>query len=67
MTDAITETQEWEKHLKRIAKLDAERRQILSLSAEQAHREILDHPEPTALIHSFAEEDFFFLDRKSVV
>lgn len=57
----MTETQEWEKHLKRVAKLDADRRQILSLSPDQAYREILDHAEPTALIHSFAEEDFFFL------
>lgn len=61
MTTSITEKKDWERHLKRVEKLDADRRRIMSLPSEQAYREILDHPEPTALIHSFAEEDFFFL------
>ena len=61
MTTWITEKKDWERHLKRVEKLDADRRRIMSLPSEQAYREILDHPEPTALIHSFAEEDFFFL------
>jgi len=61
MTTPITGSNEWEKHLKRVEKLDAERERILSQPPETAYREILDHPQPTALIHSFAEEDFFFL------
>ncbi|MFP4225922.1 MAG: DUF6178 family protein [Desulfobacterales bacterium] len=61
MTTPITGSNEWEKHLKRVEKLDAERQRILSQPPETAYREILDHPQPTALIHSFAEEDFFFL------
>ncbi|HMA67406.1 MAG TPA: DUF6178 family protein [Desulfosalsimonadaceae bacterium] len=61
MTNPTTQKTEWEKHLERVAKLEADRRRILALSSDQAYREILDHPQPTALIHSFAEEDFFFL------
>ncbi len=61
MTDPQTEKKDWEKHLKRVEKLDIDRQRILSMSSEQAYREILDHPQPTALIQSFAEEDFFFL------
>src|SRR6056297_4116404 len=61
MITPITENNEWERHLKRVEKLDAERERILSQPPETAYREILDHPQPTALIHSFAEEDFFFL------
>jgi hypothetical protein len=61
MITPITENNDWEKHLKRVGKLDAERERILSQPPETAYREILEHPQPTALIHSFAEEDFFFL------
>lgn len=61
MTNPKTQKSEWEKHLERVAKLEADRRRILSLSSDQANREILDHPQPRALVHSFAEEDFFFL------
>jgi hypothetical protein len=61
MSNAATENNEWKKHLERLARLDADRRSILSLPSEAAGRAILDHPQPTALVHSFAEEDFFFL------
>jgi len=61
MITPITENNDWERHLKRVEKLDAERERVLSLPSETAYREIIDHPQPTALIHSFAEEDFFFL------
>jgi len=61
MTNSITETNEQKKHLERMARLEADRRRILALSPEQAYNEVLDHPQATALIHSFAEEDFFFL------
>jgi hypothetical protein len=61
MMNITTGNIEWEKHLQRVSRLDAERRSILSLSAEKARRAILDHAKPSALVHSFAEEDFFFL------
>ena len=61
MKTPLTEKKDWERHLKRVAKLDADRRRILALAPNDAYHEILEHPEPTALIHSFAEEDFFFL------
>ncbi len=61
MTQHISDVQEWRQHLKRIEKLTEQRRRILSLPPEQAINDILDHPQATALVHSFAEEDFFFL------
>src|SRR6056297_27954 len=61
MTERQTEKKDWEKHLRRVGELDTDRQRILSLASDQAYREILDHPQPTALRHSFAEEDFFFL------
>lgn len=48
-------------HLQRLEKLATARRQILSLEGRQALDAILDHPQPQALIHSFAEEDLTFL------
>ena len=61
MKTPLTEKKDWERHLKRVAKLDADRRRILALAPNDAYHEILEHPEPTALVHSFAEESFFFL------
>lgn len=48
-------------HLKRLDSLKRERQRILSLSGREALNAILDHPQPRALVHSFAEEDLFFL------
>jgi len=48
-------------HLKRLEKLSLDRKRILSLPGHKALDEILDHPNPNALVHSFAEEDLYFL------
>ena len=54
----ITKTQ---KRIQRLTKLFEQRKKILSLPPETALNAILDSPQPTALVHSFAEEDFYFL------
>jgi len=61
MTDNSNDITQWQAHQKRLAALTKERKRILNLPAEQALDEILDHPQPNALVHSFAEEDFYFL------
>lgn len=48
-------------HLQRLEKLAADRGRILALDAKPALDAILDHPQPYALVHSFAEEDLAFL------
>jgi hypothetical protein len=48
-------------HLRRLTELARQRGRILALPPENALAEILDHPQPDALVRSFAEEDFFFL------
>ncbi len=44
-----------------IRNLHIRRKEILSLPAEKALDEILDFPQSAAMVHSFPEEDFFFL------
>ena len=61
MTDNSINTIEWQNHVKRLEKLATERKHVLSLDGMQALDAILDHPQPNALIHSFAEEDLHFL------
>ena len=61
MNDKIDDIEQWNAHLKRLKKLAEERKQILALEGMQALDAILDHPQPNALIHSFAEEDLLFL------
>ncbi len=41
--------------------LATQRRQCLALPPEKALAHILEHPQPAALVHSFPEEDFYFL------
>jgi hypothetical protein len=41
--------------------LNKQRKEILSLPAEKALDRILDSPQPAAIVHSFPEEDFYFL------
>jgi len=41
--------------------LSRQRKEILSLPEEKALDRILDSPQPAAIIHSFPEEDFYFL------
>ena len=47
--------------IKRLGELAEQRKQILSISPDQALDRILDAPQPTALVHSFPEEDFYYL------
>ena len=49
------------KVIARIENLHQMRKKIISMSPENALNAILDSPQPTALIHSFPEEDFYFL------
>jgi hypothetical protein len=44
-----------------IENLHQMRKKIVSMSPENALNAILDSPQPAALIHSFPEEDFYFL------
>ncbi|MBU4258036.1 MAG: hypothetical protein KKH45_01410, partial [Proteobacteria bacterium] len=41
--------------------LSRQRKEILSLPPEKALDRILDSPQPAAIVHSFPEEDFYFL------
>jgi hypothetical protein len=61
MNDKKNDIDQWNAHLKRLEKLAAERKHVLSLDGMQAIDAVLDHPQPNALIHSFAEEDLHFL------
>ena len=47
--------------IERLVALKKERIDILSLSPEKALDRILDYPQPAALVHSFPEEDLYFL------
>ncbi len=61
MTTDSTDITQWQHHLKRLEKLAAERQKILAKDGKQALDAILDHAQPHALVHSFAEEDLYFL------
>ena len=54
-----------DKELKRAVELaktlSRQRKEILSLPAEKALDRILDSPQPAPIVHSFPEEDFYFL------
>ncbi|MBU4068381.1 MAG: hypothetical protein KKH17_08830 [Proteobacteria bacterium] len=47
--------------IKLFQNLSRQRKEILSLPEEKALDRILDSPQPAAIIHSFPEEDFYFL------
>ncbi|RPJ10469.1 MAG: hypothetical protein EHM30_15740, partial [Desulfobacteraceae bacterium] len=47
--------------LKRSADLLSQRKEIITLSSEKALDRILEAKHPAALIHSFPEQDFYFL------
>ena len=49
------------KTLERFEKLREKRLQILALPPKKAIDRILEDPQPTALVHSFPEQDFYFL------
>ncbi len=48
-------------HLKRLEKLLRERKKILAMEGDKALEAILDMPDALPLVHSFSEEDLFFL------
>ena len=50
-----------QKAVERFVKLSEERKKVLAMPPEKARDAILDAPQPAALVHSFAEEDFYFL------
>lgn len=54
-------TREIEPIDRRIRELHAKRKQILALPPEEALDRILDERQPVPLVHSFPEEDFYFL------
>ncbi len=49
------------KALERFEKLSEKRLQILKLPPKEAMNQILADPQPAALVHSFHEQDFYFL------
>jgi hypothetical protein len=49
------------KAIQRAEELYQERKQIMKLSPEQAMEKILEYKQPDALVHSFVEQDFYFL------
>ena len=52
------------KIIARIENLAREREKIFSLLPEKVLNAILKSPQPTALVHSFSEQDFYFLIHK---
>ncbi len=54
-------TYEIEQIDRRIRELQAKRKEILALPPENALDRILDERQPVPLVHSFPEEDFYFL------
>jgi hypothetical protein len=49
------------KAIQRAEELYRVRKQIMKLSPEQAMEKILEYKQPDALVHSFVEQDFYFL------
>ena len=57
----MTKDQENSKILERVLQLQEKRREIMELPPEKALDRILGDPQPAALVHSFPEQDFYFL------
>ncbi|MEX1328060.1 MAG: DUF6178 family protein [Desulfobacterales bacterium] len=57
----MTDDQTDKKALERFEKLRMKRLQILALPPKKAMETILEDPQPVALVHSFPEQDFYFL------
>jgi hypothetical protein len=49
------------KTIERFRSLQEKRRQLLALEPKAAMERILEDPQPVALVHSFPEQDFYFL------
>ena len=57
----MTDDKADKKALERFEKLREKRLQILALPPKKAMDRILEDPQPAALVHSFPEQDFYFL------
>jgi hypothetical protein len=57
----MSKNTEDKKALERFQTLTRRRREILELAPQEALDAILDSPAPAALVHSFADDDFYFL------
>ena len=57
----MDENKEHKKIIARIENLAKQRKQLLSLPPEEMLNSILNSNQSTALVHSFSEEDFYFL------
>jgi hypothetical protein len=57
----MTDDKADKKALERFEKLRQKRLQILALPPKKAMDRILEDPQPAALVHSFPEQDFYFL------
>jgi hypothetical protein len=57
----MKEDKQLEPVIQQIRELHRRRKEILSLSPEKALDAILDSPQPAALVHSFPEQDLYFL------
>ena len=57
----MTDDKADKKALERFEKLRQKRLQILALPPKKAMERILEDPQPAALVHSFPEQDFYFL------
>ena len=57
----MTDDKADKKALERFEKLRQKRLQILALPPKKAMDRILESPQPAALVHSFPEQDFYFL------
>ena len=59
--DMMNKGKEYNLALKRSADLLSQRKEIITLPPEKALDRILEAKHPAALVHSFSEEDFYFL------
>jgi len=57
----MTDDKADKKAIERFEKLQEKRQQILTLPPDKAMDRILQDPQPAALVHSFPEQDFYFL------
>jgi hypothetical protein len=57
----MSEDKDIKQSIEKFQNLSRQRKEILSLPPERALDRILESPQPAAVIHSFPEEDFYFL------
>jgi Family of unknown function (DUF6178) len=57
----MTDNKPDKKAIARFYSLQEKRRQLMALDSKEAMVRILEDPQPVALVHSFPEQDFYFL------